>query len=55
MKQILKRSLLNVIAACEKYNVPFDVLLTEISCEIWADKADKIVKGKETYEKTNVQ
>lgn len=47
MKQILKRCLLNVIAACKKYDVPFDVLLTEISCEIWAKKADEIVKGKE--------
>jgi len=47
MKQIIKRCLLNVIAACEKYNVPFDGLLTEISSEIWAKKADEIVKGKE--------
>ena len=31
MKQILKRCLENVIKACEKYNVDFGQLLTEIS------------------------
>ena len=38
MKQIIKRCLMNVIAACEKYKIPFDGLLTEVSCEFWADK-----------------
>jgi len=33
MKQILKRCLMNVIRACKKYDVKFDVLLTEIYFE----------------------
>ena len=33
MKQILKRCLMNVIRACKKYDVKFDVLLTEIAFE----------------------
>jgi len=41
MKQILKRCLMNVIRACEKYNVKFDVLLTEISYEQLRKKAEK--------------
>lgn len=40
MKQIIKSCLKNVIAACLKYNVPFDVLLTEISYEHLRKAAD---------------
>jgi len=43
MKKILKICLLSVIRACEKYKVPFDVLLTEIAYESMADKVDKMV------------
>lgn len=32
---------MNVIRACKKYDVNFDILLTEIAYESLADKVDK--------------
>ena len=45
MKQIIKACLKNVIAACIKYKVPFDVLLTEISYEHLRKVAENERKG----------
>jgi hypothetical protein len=36
---------LNVIAACEKYDIKFDVLLTEIAYETLRKEAEKIQHG----------